>query len=566
MKEREKLRRLHEVNLDDSIRTSLYASEFDEPRTEVVASDKDVQGEMELLTEKANNIPGANETLKANFIAMALNKSGGNMSRVEIREVKDTTDQLKVSHFKPNMQIATGNTIGDILGTTFAEYPFGDELQKAEMEYLLIDYAIKVVTARHIEIPSALPESRQQYNTAVNLKKTQLDLLFARLETLELIRLRKDRDTKIVRKSKTESLRSNTIAANRHGQMVSVPVFGTRNNLQSDVFKKLLGNMHGVTFGSEKATQELKSYLEIVKSVTENEYNERATYLALMHVLSQEPRQFVENCFEDHCPLDWTWMQLQVGWGRSISKANYPILIKEALQTRPDNIAQNLLKIAGLIRCKNKGMEHEDRVVLNDIEIEKYLLNYMQTWYPYHISQIEHRFKAIKLEKKAIGGMQPPHDHTLSTLADSIIGDVQPIRLNFEQRKGRPFVHAMEVDLAVQEDRILRLDLEDSSDATVNAFSGGNVNKVGNFGNPNRARAGGFIIPSDFRNRCLKCGSNEHFMKECPKYRERIQSHPCEYCQCYHTEKCLNIANSKIHEMTTPKDPFEKISRTDQSQ
>ena len=129
MKEREKLRRLHEVNLDDSIRTSLYASEFDEPRTEVVASDKDVQGEMELLTEKANNIPGANETLKANFIAMALNKSGGNMSRVEIREVKDTTDQLKVSHFKPNMQIATGNTIGDILGTTFAEYPFGDELQ-----------------------------------------------------------------------------------------------------------------------------------------------------------------------------------------------------------------------------------------------------------------------------------------------------------------------------------------------------------------------------------------------------------------------------------------------------
>ena len=517
MKERQLRRRLHEVNLDDSIRTSLYASEFDEPRTEVVASDKDVAGEMELLTEKANNMPGANETLKANYIAMALTKSGGNMSCVEIREVKDTTDQLKVSHFKANMRIDSGTTIEAILGTTFAEYPFGDnELQKAEMEYLLIDYAIKVVTARHIEIPGTVPgqgPTRQQYETAVNFKKTQLDLLFARLESLELIRLRKDRDTKIVRKSKTESLRSNTIAANRHGQMVSVPVFGTRNNLQSDVFKKLLGNMHNVTFGSEKATQELKSYLEIVKSVTENEYNERAKYLALMHVLSQEPRQFVENCFEDHCPLDWTWTQLQVGWGRSISKCNYPSLIKEALHARPDNIAQNLLKIAGLVRCKNKGMEHEDRLVLNDIEIEKFLLSYMQTWYPYHISQIEHRFKAIKLEKKAIGGMQPPHDHTLSTLADSIIGDVQPIRLNFEQRKNRPYVNSMEVDAAVQEDRILRLELGDAIDATVCTFSGGNVNKAGNFGNPNRARGGGFIIPTDFRNRCLKCGINEHFMK-----------------------------------------------------
>ena len=566
---RDMQRKLHEVSLDDSIRGNMYVSDFDKPRTETIANDQNVAREMRLLEEKADLIPGATPALKANYMAVELSKSRGNKSHIEIRKVEDRTAELKVSHFKPGMNIERGMNVAQILGDTFNNYPFGtDELKKAEMEYFLLDYAIKKVTARVIDLPDIGPgaPTLQQFKERTDFKKRQLELLFARLESLEVIKHRRDQDEKIVKKSKVESLRSNTIAANRHNQMVTPPIFGDRSNLQADVFKKLLANMNNITFGSELATQDLKSYLEIVKSVCENEYSERATYQALLYVLSKEPRQFAENSFKDHYPLEWTWVQLQLGWGKKVSKANYPSLITEAMQTRPENVAQSLLKIASLIRCKNEGMEHDERIVYNNIEIKKFLLNFLTTWYPYHISTIEQRFHAIELEKREIGGKQPPHDHTLVGLAESVLADVQPIRVSFDPpRRNRPYINALASEDAVQEDRMLRLALEEPNDANIHAFQSAD-SKMTNFGGPNRPRGPSFVIPVDFRNRCLKCGSDTHFMKFCPKYKNSIQSKPCEYCQCYHSEKCLNIAQTKIHEMSSPKDPFKDAPSHDNTQ
>ena len=139
--QRDMQRKLHEVSLDDSIRGNMYVSDFDKPRTETIANDQNVAREMRLLEEKADAIPGVTPALKANYMAVELSKSRGNKSHIEIRKVEDRTRELKVSHFKPGMNIERGMNVAQILGDTFNNYPFGtDELKKAEMEYFLLDF------------------------------------------------------------------------------------------------------------------------------------------------------------------------------------------------------------------------------------------------------------------------------------------------------------------------------------------------------------------------------------------------------------------------------------------
>ena len=553
---RKEQRRLLDQTMDDTIRGSIFVSNIDEPRTVAVPSKQELEKELNSISERLALVNGASNELKAHVTALELIKNRDNTSRIEIKRVEDRSDELTVSHFLPGMNIEQGATLADILGDTFKNYPFGkDKLKQAQMEHLLIDYAMKIVQARRIP-PVGPGRSPNDLARDQDLKKAQLDLLMDRYSKINLISLRKEQEDQIVKRSKFDLLRANTIAANRSGQMVPCPAFGKKGNLHSDVFKKLLANMNNVTFGSAHTTQDLKSYLEIVKSVCENEYNEKATYQALLYVLCLKPKKMVEHCHKENHPLSWAWNQLQIGWGRTVSNENYDQLIKEAMHTRPVNIPQDLLNLASLIREKNDSLDPEEKASYNNVEIKRRLLKYLNMWFPYHISQIEQRFQAICLEKIEIGGLQPPPDHTLSSLAESILTDVPPARLTFEQpRKPRSHFNEMEAEERHLEDRFLRLAVDEPQGSSVHAFEG-NDGRRGNFGGPNRPRRQGLIIPPEFRDRCLKCGDNNHFYKWCPKYKGNVQSTPCEYCGCYHVDTCLNARPSKVNEMSTPRDPF----------
>ena len=565
--ERQEQRMLQMANLDDSIRSSLLPSDLDEPRTETVASSQNLKKEVERIKAKADEIPDASDEVKNRFIALELHKTRESGSLVEIRKAKDTSKDMKVSFFKDAMRLDVGTNLEQLLGTTFSSYPFGtDELKKAEMEYLLIDYAIKRISARTIE-PEGEFRTAEMVTADQQHKDRQLELLFERLEGIDLIRLRRENEEKIMKKTQTETLRSNTIAANYLEEMVPVPLFGTRNNLEPEVFKKLLANMSGVTFGSAHTTHELKSYLEIVKAVCENVYTERATYQALKHVLCQDPKRFVENCHKASNPLEWAWVQLQVAYGDNVSKADCPALLREALRTRPEILVRNLVKIANLIREKNSGMDPDEKELLDNIEVRKYQMNYLKTWYPYHISQIEQRFNALALEKKRANKKPPPHDHTINILVKEILSDVQPVRLNFDQpRKGRPYVNSVEAEGNALDDGMGMLDVDDPQEVLIHAFNGGDGRIAHNGSYDRTQKPPGLTIPPEFRNRCLKCGDSGHFFKWCPKYKGNIQVKKCEYCQCYHTDTCLNVPKPKIHEMTTPKDPFKFNPPTNQMQ
>ena len=563
---RKERRRLQMVNLDDSIRSNLLVTELDQPRTETVASDRNLRKEMELIQARAEEIPNASNDVKSRFIAMELHKARGSGSHVEIRQVKDKSEDMKVSFFKATMLLETGTTLAQLLGTTFSSYPFGaDELKKAEMEYLLLDYAIKKISARTIE-PEGENRSAEAVADDVALKEEQLELLFERFEGLDLIKLRREHDAQIMQKTKTEALRSNTIAASYQDQLIPLPLFGPRNNLEPEAFKKLLGNSHGVTFGSAHTTQELRAYLEVVKAVCENVYTETATYQALKHVLCQDPRQFVQNCQSAGNPLEWAWVQLQVTYGETIAKADCPALLREAMRTRPVHLTRNMVKIVNLVREKNRGMDPDEKELLDNIEVRKYLMNYLRTWYPYHISQIEQRFNAVALEKKRNNLQQSPHDHTLNLLVREILADVQPVRLNFEQpRKGRSFINSVEAEEESTEEGAGFLNVDDPQEILINAFNNGDGG-IAHHGGFNRPPKSGLTIPPDFRGRCMKCGDEGHFYKWCPKYKGNIQLKKCEYCGCYHTDKCLNVPSSKVNEMTTPKDPFSRDRSSNQTQ
>ena len=556
--ERELQRQLHIEYLNSSIAGNLCNFDIDDTISQntvkVVPSRTDnFDSDLETWKARAAKLPTeVTRDQKGAFITHGLAKAArGGKTVTKLERVEDRSEDLTVSHFRETMLINSGISIVEILGTTFATFPFVSELQRAEMKFQLLDFAYKQAT--RYTVPPPNPEagrSQELYDSEVAAKNNREEMILQELGDLNLAQLRKDNESRILEQGRAENLRSNTIAESMQGKLVTVPLTGNTSVLSSHDLKTMYQHVNNTSYGSGKEIHDLQTYLEIVKSQCENEYTEKGIYTALMYVLCGRPKDLVKTHYEDNSPLSAAWMDLQISFSDKPTETNCSLRISEIIKTRPVRLLEEMTEIARLTRLKNDNLDHTEKKHVVNSEVKTYLMGYLRNWYPYHISNITQRFEVLKQQGK-LRKVQPTNDTILKVIARDMLKNVVPIyRGGSIQQKRKAHVNSMEAGEKRTEEDLVFLSLENPDDIEI-CVMGEYSSNAATHGSEGRRSTLKMFIPPEFKNRCLKCGNANHFGRDCDKYKGKITTTSCKYCNCFHAEECLNMPKARINEMET---------------
>ena len=455
-------------------------------------------------------------------------------------------------------------TVEGMVGTTidpnstvqrrFASAAFSSEAQKQQTLQSLVNYCFMKLNQ-----PFTDEEATAAFVDAVNVETARARLKAKRQRQMAACitfmgnfnpaLLQEKHREHLAKSVQNDVLRKTTLKELGGRQIIAPPPLGKLANAETIVLKDLDIVISRTPFGSAHNTKPLSYFLERVFSVIAGTYSEKGSYQILRSVLCSKPYELVMGNEEEGLPFDQTWMDLQYSFGTyGDSNEGLDRKIEECLRTRPVDIKSTIADLRMLIRKKNRHLDSNERDIITNSQVKTYIFRLLAIWHPTYVPTIRHRFEELESHVRENDYKSIPSPILLTRIIAEYIKDSRAV----SDRQARiNELHLLGLsDIAELSSCQDARNSSNEGNLEISAFNYRNQQQ----GNQNNTRYS-FDIPEHLKDKCLKCASSGHLMRDCSKYpNEPLSSTICVYCRGKHSSRCKNLSVKEMQALPAPED------------
>ena len=348
-------------------------------------------------------------------------------------------------------------TVKDMMGksqNSIINYPFRDKADREAFTHHYLEYIYKRISTKEIPPervadaaanPPVLARTENDVKEDEQKQRRQLKNIIEEIGKIKLNNVRKNQDSKIILKTKTNLASHDHLPVNSAENTVQLPMLGTNEVLNAQNLKDLNQYMSNCPFGSDHSTKPLGSYLEIVRSMIEsNKYNQSLAYRLLLHCLAGKPYTSVKNQKENNVSFATAWYSLQIKYCEKDNALRVNEKIHDLVTKPPIDLYATLADLENLIYQKNKSIEDKnERKFLNESDFRNAFWALIGNFWPYSKQTLQEKFRETLSLASSQGLERQPIQYILLRLAHETIRAAPPTVRKFQQISHRHQMHEM---------------------------------------------------------------------------------------------------------------------------